>query len=244
MSLNLTHCSIRLPSARDVISPIVERPNSKLRSLDLLVQRSPVMNTQVRDGLEAEFWNACQNLVHLSELAILTEHRMHADDATFVARYISHAPPNLEILRLVYRSIDVPLTCVAKALSSSKSINSITLLPNRAQNPEILIENCTSFHDTMKHNFTLTSLRIRPHCVLTGESLQHQECINFYLKLNNLGRGRLLAPRQEDLAPPDDWVNAIANQRDLPVVYYFLLEKPGLCCLPESRVPERASLPA
>lgn len=62
---------------------------------------------------------------------------------------------------------------------------------------------------------------------------QHLEHLEFQLSLNRMGRARLLAPGSlagdHVLASTEDWMEAIANQDDPSVIFYFLQKNPSLC---------------
>ena len=53
--------------------------------------------------------------------------------------------------------------------------------------------------------------------------------INFYLALNKLGRSKLFSPGNTVFAPPEEWIQAMADQDDISILYYFLSKNPALC---------------
>jgi hypothetical protein len=78
-------------------------------------------------------------------------------------------------------------------------------------------------------NYSLVYLSVQCRINYTTVSLSEHSDINFYLKLNKIGRYHLLKNAQTN-ATDHDWLDAIvASKNDVPTIFYWLQHNPSLC---------------
>ena len=58
---------------------------------------------------------------------------------------------------------------------------------------------------------------------------EHLKVIEYNLALNQKGRAQLLTRGQESSTPTEDWLDAISDEDDFSILYYFLRKNPSLC---------------
>lgn len=104
---------------------------------------------------------------------------------------------------------------LARALAHSSSMKHFSLLGLHKQSQKVQ----QTFVEMLKHDYILES------CSLVERTNIERE-FDFYLALNRLGRGRLMA--NENAATRQDWVDVpLKSQRHLDCLFYFLSSNPG-----------------
>lgn len=173
-----------------------------------------------------------KTVCHLKELR-LSCCELGASGMYALSRLLSNTK-SLEILHLwvshfreMQGSIDVSYGALANALGRSPIRDVRIITAPKEQNmifsPESQQMFCRMLHD----NYCLEYLRVP--CLP-----RYQREINFYLKLNNLGRRRLLSIQQDHnlslYTEKKEWMNAlIASRHDIRCLYHFLSMNPSIC---------------
>lgn len=130
----------------------------------------------------------------------------------------------------------VSLLPIAKALAVNTNLLGLDIKLEATP----VVSDLECFHEVMEtSNYTLKKLQVAKETQWSDEDNTYvpiyqdkkvkeaAEKLDFYLSLNRAGRHLLLADRDQ-AATPDDWLDAIADNQDLSVVFYFVRRNPFL----------------
>lgn len=173
----------------------------------------------------ADLFQAINACPHLIILQMGTDHNpLSAGVARSFGTLIEEAT-SLKCLHFTAKGFH-GLEALARPLKVNKSLQELCFrvrghLPQEERQKQ-LQPIWESIKESIKDNYTLGTLKPRPD--------PPQALLDFYLKLNRLGRGHLLAPADNQKPSHEDWVNAIvAGKDDLAAVDYFLRQNPLVC---------------
>lgn len=109
------------------------------------------------------------------------------------------------------------------AIATGLQYNSKLRVLDLAENPGVTSRGYQALLDTLRHsNATL-------ECISTDMNRKEEEELNFYLRLNRLGRKYIL---RNDRGSRATWVGFLAkNSDDLGSLWYYISANPGICTL-------------
>ena len=234
-----------------VLDPIVKNATSPVKRITVVGSRLPREVDTAGKAELCSFFCACGKMVNLKSLEFGTEQNLPKSAIESVATMIREST-SLAVVRVkIGRS--VRLGGIAAALKENKSLEklSISTLRDSFHRPAAIINVLSAFHAVLAHDcFTLTALNIeslnlgvsetgvnrgviRGNAVPDLATLGHTESINFFVKLNMMGRRRLLGSGQDHNTSTEEWMDVISDEDDVSVIFYFLGKNPSLC-LPEN----------
>lgn len=126
---------------------------------------------------------------------------------------------------------------IAKALASNQTLTNLGV--RLVGETDLAPEDLECFATALKGNYVLKDLMVARGTIWSNDKRKHvpicddemigdiYKKIDFYLALNQRGRGFLLRDTHQ-IATGEDWLSPIASQWDLSIVYYFARANPFL----------------
>ena len=246
-----------------ILDPIVKNSSSPVKRISVSRFSLPRVNNDFETAQFCSFFTSCGSMVNLQELKFEPHGSLEATAVAAVGQMMRETN-SLRVLKIT-GDRDVRLGEVAAALKENQSLTSLSIKITARESvfhrPAPNMDDLSAFHDVLKRDcLTLTELTVdqldlgvgsvQPRFFnrLLGQNnrgpspavQEHLTGITFYLMLNKIGRNRLLASAEEYLPSTDEWMDAISDQDDVSIIFYFLRKNPSLC-LPEKAKPKDES---
>ena len=218
-----------LPSLTDLLH---RRPNLKTLDVGTIAPTS--------DEAAAEFFETAKNAPNLKRLEVyLNTAGLPSKQLTFLGDMLCGNAGGLEQLVVCARTSE-SLHPIAKGLVGNTTLNRLKVrLQTEPRDADL-----DAFAEAMRENFALKRLELWKEYRWNSQDIDWEPIyedrrvqqtfreIEFYLKLNVMGRYQVLADRNHT-ATAEEWLQKIADKEDVSVIYYFARQNP-LVCLPKS----------